>query len=226
MPTCLARSALIENVDYLLDKENGLIQFLSTGALGPTVAEFAEVGGCGVSVEFCREVAEDAEETPSTPTCEPAPDCAESIASPSCPVGYVWGGKSCRRAVEPQVCSTGYFWNGAACVKGTNVVCAPGYSLSAGACVLCAKPVPPTLTPAVGQITLDFNVGLGLAYNVFRSIDGQNYKQCTTDVGIAGSESFNDTEVESGLTYFYYVSVFLGAGCGYVDGNVASAVAV
>jgi hypothetical protein len=44
---------LIEGIDYEVDLPNGRIKFLSTGALGPTVAAFIEGGGCGVDVQVC-----------------------------------------------------------------------------------------------------------------------------------------------------------------------------
>lgn len=71
MPTCLAHpTPLIEGIDYEIDLVNGLIKFLSTGALGPTVAEFAEVGGCGVSVEACRLVRDELPCDSETPLVE------------------------------------------------------------------------------------------------------------------------------------------------------------
>lgn len=44
---------LIEGVDYEVDLANGRIRFLSTGVLGPTVADYLEAGGCGVDVQVC-----------------------------------------------------------------------------------------------------------------------------------------------------------------------------
>lgn len=46
-------STLIEGVDYEVDLPNGRIKFLSTGALGPTINDFIDGGGCGVDVQVC-----------------------------------------------------------------------------------------------------------------------------------------------------------------------------
>lgn len=58
MPYCYTyegydNSILIEGVDYEVDLANGRIRFLSTGALGPTVNDFIDGGGCGVDVQVC-----------------------------------------------------------------------------------------------------------------------------------------------------------------------------
>lgn len=71
MPECLANpTPLVEGIDYEVDLVNGLIKFLSTGALGPTVAEFSEVGGCGVTVEACRLVRDELPCDSETPLIE------------------------------------------------------------------------------------------------------------------------------------------------------------
>lgn len=71
MPTCEANpTPLVLGIDYEIDLPNGLIKFLSTGALGPTVAEFAEQGGCGISVESCRLVRDELPCDSETPLTE------------------------------------------------------------------------------------------------------------------------------------------------------------
>ena len=146
-------------------------------------------------------------------------------ANPECPVGYVWGGLSCLREVEPQFCSDGWFWDGTKCVEGTDVVCAPGFSLSGGLCVECAIPAQPVFVVAPGSVTLNFSVAVGLQYNIFRSTDGESYEWLTSDVGLGGGDTFNDNTVTAGMIYFYYISVYLSAECGFIEGVVGSVIA-
>ena len=151
--------------------------------------------------------------------CQPSP-------SPNCPSGYVWGGLACRREETPQTCSTGYFWDGVKCVEGTETVCAPGYYLSGDVCTECASPEAPSLSVSPGQIQVLFSVATGLSYNVFRSLDGTNFDLVDSGIGVLGAESYNDSDVTSGVLYYYYVSVYLSAGCGFVDGLVGSITAL
>jgi hypothetical protein len=48
---CEITTLLTEGVDYEFDQTGGRIRFLSTGALGPTVAAWQAAGGCSVVVE-------------------------------------------------------------------------------------------------------------------------------------------------------------------------------
>lgn len=152
-------------------------------------------------------------------------DCTTSIPSPNCPYGYVWGGLACRRAEEPQTCSEGYFWDGTKCVEGTDVVCAPGYFLSAGVCMECEVPVAPTLTPTAGNMAVSFTVAFGSPYNIFKSVDGVTYTYLSSGTG-AGFDTFNDTDVIPDVTYYYYLSIYVSAECGFIDGAVASIAAM
>lgn len=148
--------------------------------------------------------------------------CPASTPSPNCPTGYVWGGASCLREVTPQICSEGYFWDGTQCVEGDDIVCAPGYYLSGGVCTQCAIPAAPSVGVSPGQNHVLFSVATGLPYNVFRSVDGINYDWVDSGTGVLGSEAYTDTDVTSGVLYYYYVSVYLSAACGWVDGLVGS----
>jgi hypothetical protein len=49
---CDVTTVLTEGVDYEFDPSGGRIRFLSTGALGPTVAAWEAAGGCSVEVDF------------------------------------------------------------------------------------------------------------------------------------------------------------------------------
>jgi Putative Ig domain. len=49
---CELAEALVEGVDFDVDLLNGRIMFLSTGALGPTVEDFFDSGGCAVQVDL------------------------------------------------------------------------------------------------------------------------------------------------------------------------------
>ena len=149
-------------------------------------------------------------------------NCPVSTPSPNCPSGYVWGGLSCLREVTPQNCSEGWFWDGTKCVEGTETVCAPGYYLDGDVCTQCTIPDAPAIVPTAGQNDVTFSVATGLSYNVFRSTDGINYDWLTSDTGVGGTESYVDSDVTSGVLYYYYVSVFLSAECGWVDGLVGS----
>lgn len=154
-----------------------------------------------------------------------ADNAVKGPSNPNCPTNYLWGGLSCVRVVSPQTCSPGYFWNGAACVLGTTVICLPGYFVSSGVCVPCTVPPVCTLIMAHNQITVNFDVAIGLPYRLYRSLDGVTYSIRTSGTGGAGTESYVDVVV-AGTTYFYFLSVQQSVECGYIDGLVCSVVAI
>lgn len=230
--------------DFVLGSKNN-DTFNLRGAMGPTaiwwkVLSAAEVEALWNEGEWLTFEQTEVAECKEVACCDlqnfaynssTATDASQSIdqqgpVNPNCPDGYLWGGLSCVREQDPQVCSDGYYWNGERCVsEGDSVVCADGFYLSGGVCIECEAPAAPTLTPAAGQVTLNFNVADTLSYNIFRSNDGTNYTLLTSDVGTAAAESYVDATTVAGTTYYYFISVYLNLECGYTDGAVASTLA-
>lgn len=103
--------------------------------------------------------------------------------------------------------------------------CPVGWQWDGVSCVRCAIPVAPSLTLGGGTIEVEFTVAEGLLYRLER-FEGGHWMTLSDGTGEGIGVIYPDDTVEVGMQYSYRITVAVGAECGYIEGESASAVAV
>ena len=119
---------------------------------------------------------------------------------------------------------TTYYYKVVAVTKEAGLTLVGEYSASASAKALGTPPVPTgvTATASAGKITIGYNASAGATqYNIYR-YNGQTKSYVYK--GTSYAESWDDTAVSAGVTYYYkVVAVTKGAGLTFVSAQSASA---